>query len=76
MKCTFLEVDQIEKIFTAAQKQRNWDHFTKAQRKNIELWLKQAKVCRKFILLDVSVLQKNMFLMYNFCCIQIGYNET
>lgn len=37
-------VDQIEKIFTLAQKQRNWDHFTKAQRKNIELWLKQAKV--------------------------------
>ncbi|XP_060565729.1 ecto-NOX disulfide-thiol exchanger 2-like [Ruditapes philippinarum] len=37
------QFDQIEKIFTLAQKQRNWDHFTKAQRKNIELWLKQAK---------------------------------
>ena len=37
-------VDQIEKIFMMAQKQRNWDHFTKAQRKNVELWLRQAKV--------------------------------
>ncbi|WAR27261.1 ENOX1-like protein [Mya arenaria] len=37
------QFDQIEKIFTLAQKQRNWDHFTKAQRKNVELWLKQAK---------------------------------
>lgn len=39
-----MPVDQIEKIFMTAQKQRNWDHFTRAQRKNIELWLKQAKV--------------------------------
>ncbi|XP_052218635.1 ecto-NOX disulfide-thiol exchanger 2-like isoform X2 [Dreissena polymorpha] len=37
------QFDQIEKVFVVAQKQRNWDHFTKAQRKNVEMWLKQAK---------------------------------
>ena len=39
-----LQVGQIEKVFTTAHKQRNWDHFSKAQRKNLELWHKQLKV--------------------------------
>ncbi|ESP04949.1 hypothetical protein LOTGIDRAFT_184925 [Lottia gigantea] len=37
------QFDQIDKIFAAASKQRCWDHFSKAQRKSIELWNKQAK---------------------------------
>lgn len=38
------QVDQIEKVFSSSHKQRNWDHFSKAQRKNLELWFKQAQV--------------------------------
>lgn len=38
------QVDQIEKVFSSSRKQRNWDHFSKAQRKNLELWFKQAQV--------------------------------
>jgi len=33
---------QIETVFTAAGHQKVWDHFTKAQRKNITTWKKQA----------------------------------
>ena len=38
------KVELIEKVFAGTQKQKNWDHFTKAQRKNLELWYKQIKV--------------------------------
>ena len=41
--CCFL-VGQIEHVFAAACQQKVWDHFSKAQRKNIELWKKQATV--------------------------------
>ncbi|XP_034328058.2 ecto-NOX disulfide-thiol exchanger 2 [Magallana gigas] len=37
------QFDQIEKVFSSSRKQRNWDHFSKAQRKNLELWFKQAQ---------------------------------
>lgn len=37
-------VGQIEKVFQAARKQKNWDHFSKGQRKNLDSWLKQAEV--------------------------------
>ena len=37
-------VGQIERVFSAACQQKVWDHFSKAQRKNIELWKKQATV--------------------------------
>ncbi|XP_062583717.1 ecto-NOX disulfide-thiol exchanger 2-like [Saccostrea cucullata] len=37
------QFDQIEKVFSCSRKQRNWDHFSKAQRKNLELWFKQAQ---------------------------------
>ncbi|XP_076356600.1 ecto-NOX disulfide-thiol exchanger 2-like [Tachypleus tridentatus] len=37
------QFNQIEKVFTTANHQKVWDHFTKAQRKNINLWHKQAK---------------------------------
>jgi len=31
-------------VFSAAGHQKVWDHFTKAQRKNITTWKKQAAV--------------------------------
>lgn len=39
------KVEQIEKVFTTASKQKSWDHFSKAQRKNLDMWRKQAEVC-------------------------------
>lgn len=48
MTCTCLSsrhsVGQIERVFVAAGHQKVWDHFTKAQRRNIEMWKKQAEV--------------------------------
>ncbi|XP_033760867.1 ecto-NOX disulfide-thiol exchanger 2-like [Pecten maximus] len=41
------QFDQIERVFSSALKQRNWDHFSKAQRKNIELWHKQLQEIKK-----------------------------
>jgi len=41
------QFDQIESVFTNASHQKVWDHFTKAQRKNIQSWkgqLAEAKV--------------------------------
>uniref|UniRef100_A0A1B0D578 Ecto-NOX disulfide-thiol exchanger 1/2 domain-containing protein n=1 Tax=Phlebotomus papatasi TaxID=29031 RepID=A0A1B0D578_PHLPP len=35
-------VTQIKKVFNAASHKKVWDHFTKAQRKNIDLWKRQA----------------------------------
>ena len=40
------QVEQIETVFTSAGKQKAWDHFTKAQRKNLVLWSKQCQVGR------------------------------
>jgi len=37
-------VGQIERVFSAASHKKVWDHFTKAQRKNIEMWKKQCAV--------------------------------
>ncbi|KAF3420588.1 hypothetical protein E2986_11224 [Frieseomelitta varia] len=37
-------VSQIERVFTAASHKKVWDHFTKAQRKNIEMWKKQSSI--------------------------------
>lgn len=34
---------EIGKIYKAASLQKCWDHFTKAQRKNIEMWKKQTE---------------------------------
>lgn len=39
-----LQVDQVDKVFAAALKQKCWDHFSKAQRKTIDTWYKNAKV--------------------------------
>ncbi|XP_046331144.2 ecto-NOX disulfide-thiol exchanger 2-like isoform X2 [Haliotis rufescens] len=40
------QFDQIVRVFSTATKQRAWDHFTKAQRKNIDVWCKQAEEIR------------------------------
>lgn len=37
-------VEQIVSVFQAASKQKAWDHFSKAQRKNLDMWRKQAEV--------------------------------
>ncbi|PKU32281.1 ecto-nox disulfide-thiol exchanger 2 [Limosa lapponica baueri] len=39
-----LKVEQIVAVYHSASKQKAWDHFTKAQRKNISVWCKQAEV--------------------------------
>ena len=51
---TRLTVTQIEKVFEAAMRQKAWDHFTKAQRKHIDVWFKQIKVCIPFLLLQIN----------------------
>lgn len=38
------KVEQINAVFTAATRQKAWDHFSKAQRKNIDIWRKQCEV--------------------------------
>lgn len=38
------KVEQITAVFTAATRQKAWDHFSKAQRKNIDIWRKQCEV--------------------------------
>ncbi|XP_062907248.1 ecto-NOX disulfide-thiol exchanger 1 isoform X3 [Mobula hypostoma] len=39
-------LEQIVAVFKAASKQKAWDHFSKAQRKNIDIWRKQAEEVR------------------------------
>ncbi|RUS83035.1 hypothetical protein EGW08_009223 [Elysia chlorotica] len=38
---------QVERVMVAAHKQKCWDHFTKAQRKNIDTWQRQAQEARE-----------------------------
>lgn len=45
MQGILLQFSQIERLFVAACHKKVWDHFTKAQRKNIEMWKKQSMVC-------------------------------
>ncbi|XP_011689403.1 PREDICTED: ecto-NOX disulfide-thiol exchanger 2 [Wasmannia auropunctata] len=42
MQGLLIQFSQIERVFTAASHKKVWDHFTKAQRKNIEMWKKQS----------------------------------
>ncbi|CAL8270321.1 unnamed protein product [Boreogadus saida] len=37
------QFEQIVSVFQAASKQKAWDHFSKAQRKNLDVWRKQAE---------------------------------
>ncbi|XP_034454222.1 ecto-NOX disulfide-thiol exchanger 2 isoform X1 [Hippoglossus hippoglossus] len=40
------QFEQIVSVFQAASKQKAWDHFSKAQRKNLDMWHKQAEEIR------------------------------
>ncbi|XP_060910065.1 ecto-NOX disulfide-thiol exchanger 1 isoform X1 [Labrus mixtus] len=40
------QFEQITTVFTAATRQKAWDHFSKAQRKNIDMWRKQCEELR------------------------------
>uniref|UniRef100_A0A671SKA2 Ecto-NOX disulfide-thiol exchanger 1-like n=1 Tax=Sinocyclocheilus anshuiensis TaxID=1608454 RepID=A0A671SKA2_9TELE len=40
------QFEQITAVFTAATRQKAWDHFSKAQRKNIDIWRKQSEELR------------------------------
>ncbi|XP_062389722.1 ecto-NOX disulfide-thiol exchanger 1 isoform X2 [Sardina pilchardus] len=40
------QFEQIAAVFTAASRQKAWDHFSKAQRKNIDIWGKQCEELR------------------------------
>ncbi|XP_041128312.1 ecto-NOX disulfide-thiol exchanger 1-like isoform X3 [Polyodon spathula] len=40
------QFEQIVAVFSAATRQRAWDHFSKAQRKNIDIWRKQCEELR------------------------------
>ncbi|XP_018584899.2 ecto-NOX disulfide-thiol exchanger 1-like isoform X2 [Scleropages formosus] len=41
-----MQFEQITAVFTAATRQKAWDHFSKAQRKNIDIWRKQCEELR------------------------------
>ncbi|KAI4819398.1 hypothetical protein KUCAC02_004645, partial [Chaenocephalus aceratus] len=40
------QFEQIVSVFHAASKQKAWDHFSKAQRKNLDLWRTQVETIR------------------------------
>uniref|UniRef100_A0A8C5GZW0 RRM domain-containing protein n=1 Tax=Gouania willdenowi TaxID=441366 RepID=A0A8C5GZW0_GOUWI len=40
------QFEQIVSVFQAASKQKAWDHFSKAQRKNLDMWRKQVEEIR------------------------------
>ncbi|XP_058838626.1 ecto-NOX disulfide-thiol exchanger 2 [Topomyia yanbarensis] len=54
MQCMLAQFNQIEKVFTAASHKKVWDHFSKAQRKNIDAWKKQSLEIRCGQLEDVG----------------------
>ncbi|KAI7801300.1 putative ecto-NOX disulfide-thiol exchanger 2 [Triplophysa rosa] len=41
-----VQFEQIVSVFHASSKQKAWDHFSKAQRKNLDMWRKQAEEIR------------------------------
>jgi len=46
MSSITVQFTQIERVFGSASKQKVWDHFTKAQRKNLTQWKKQLQDVR------------------------------
>ena len=53
---THVTVNQVEKVFSAASHKKVWDHFSKAQRKNIDIWKKQCSVSNLFVFGVFSVI--------------------
>ncbi|XP_033370049.1 ecto-NOX disulfide-thiol exchanger 2 [Parus major] len=49
-----VQFEQIVAVYHSASKQKAWDHFTKAQRKNISVWCKQAEVGNLFLCVPSS----------------------
>ncbi|GCB74724.1 hypothetical protein scyTo_0003815 [Scyliorhinus torazame] len=41
-----VQFEQIVSVFHSSSKQKAWDHFSKAQRKNLHMWRKQAEEIR------------------------------
>ncbi|XP_067903701.1 ecto-NOX disulfide-thiol exchanger 2-like isoform X2 [Heterodontus francisci] len=41
-----IQFEQIVSVFHSSSKQKAWDHFSKAQRKNLHMWRKQAEEIR------------------------------
>ncbi|XP_076225469.1 ecto-NOX disulfide-thiol exchanger 1 isoform X3 [Nomia melanderi] len=56
MQGLLIQFSQIERVFTAASHKKVWDHFTKAQRKNIEMWKKQSSEI-KAVQLEESLME-------------------
>ncbi|XP_076764611.1 ecto-NOX disulfide-thiol exchanger 2 isoform X3 [Xylocopa sonorina] len=56
MQGLLIQFSQIERVFTAASHKKVWDHFTKAQRKNIEIWKKQSSEI-KAVQLEESLME-------------------
>ncbi|KAJ8404588.1 hypothetical protein AAFF_G00334510 [Aldrovandia affinis] len=46
MLAILTQFEQITAVFSAATRQKAWDHFSKAQRKNIDMWRKQCEELR------------------------------
>ncbi|KAI1899564.1 hypothetical protein AGOR_G00063080 [Albula goreensis] len=46
MLAILTQFEQITAVFNAATRQKAWDHFSKAQRKNIDMWRKQCEELR------------------------------
>ncbi|XP_076005385.1 ecto-NOX disulfide-thiol exchanger 2-like [Genypterus blacodes] len=46
MGAILAQFEQIVSVFQAASKQKAWDHFSKAQRKNLDIWRKQVEEIR------------------------------
>ncbi|XP_030056399.1 ecto-NOX disulfide-thiol exchanger 1 isoform X2 [Microcaecilia unicolor] len=46
MMGVLIQFEQIMAVFNASARQKAWDHFSKAQRKNIEIWRKHCEELR------------------------------
>ncbi|KAI8772345.1 ecto-NOX disulfide-thiol exchanger 2-like [Biomphalaria glabrata] len=59
IQCISSQLCQVERVLAASHKQKCWDHFTKAQRKNIDTWQRQAQELREndnsFVKVEASV---------------------
>ncbi|KAK5920315.1 hypothetical protein CgunFtcFv8_024137 [Champsocephalus gunnari] len=52
------QFEQITGVFTAATRQKAWDHFSKAQRKNIDIWHKQCEELRSAHSEDITGIRR------------------
>lgn len=58
----FTEVEQIVAVFNASSRQKAWDHFSKAQRKNIDIWRKHCEVGVFVTIISIAFITKWTFL--------------